>query len=251
MEKNSTRQKAVSLWRLFITFLKVGAFTFGGGYAMIAILQDELVAKKQWITDADMLDMIVIAESTPGVIAVNTATSVGFKLRGVLGALVATLGVVLPSFCIIFGLSFAIKAFRDNVWYQAAFSAIQACVTILIVNAFVKMVKQLDNDVFSFLVMFAAFVVAVFTKFNVIFVILIGGVLGVCYSLIAEAIGKKKQRALPLENVERQGFENSSAGNDEQPTEEFSPAEVTTQVTVDNANIGDNLQSSETKEEQK
>lgn len=198
------KQKTVSLWQLFITFLKVGAFTFGGGYAMIAILEEELVSKKQWITDADMLNMVVIAESTPGVIAVNTATSVGFRLRGVLGSLVATLGVVLPSFCIIFGLSFAINAFRDNVWYKAAFSGIQACVTILILNAFIKMSKQLNKDVFSFLVMFAAFAVAVFTKFNVIFVILIGGVLGVCYTLIVEAIVKHKRKQLPLESVQTQ-----------------------------------------------
>lgn len=213
MTEVKEKQKTVSLWRLFITFLKVGAFTFGGGYAMIAILQEELVSKKQWITDADMLNMVVIAESTPGVIAVNTATSVGFKLRGVLGSLVATLGVVLPSFCIIFGLSFAIKAFRDNVWYQAAFTGIQACVTVLIINAFIKMSKQLDKDVFSFVVMFAAFAVAVFTRFNVIFVILIGGVLGVCYTLIVEAVSKKKQTALPLENVEQQSDGVTTAQN--------------------------------------
>ena len=214
MENNTAQLNKVSLLRLFLTFLKVGAFTFGGGYAMIAILQEELVAKKQWITDADMLDMIVIAESTPGVIAVNTATSVGFRLRGVWGALVATLGVVLPSFCIIFGLSFAIKAFSNNVWYQAAFSAIQACVTVLIINAFVKMAKQLNKDVFSFVVMFAAFAVAVFTNFNVIFVILIGAVLGVVFTLIWEAIRNKKQSELPLANVEQTDFEeqiNSSA----------------------------------------
>ena len=204
MNKHATQQNKVSLLRLFLTFLKVGAFTFGGGYAMIAILQEELVAKKQWITDADMLNMVVIAESTPGVIAVNTATSVGFKLRGVLGALVATLGVVLPSFCIIFGLSFAIRAFRDNVWYRAAFAGIQACVTILVINAFIKMVRQIDKDVFSFLVMFAAFAVAVFTKFNVIFVILIGAVLGICYTLIVNAVRAKKQTDLPLANVEKQ-----------------------------------------------
>lgn len=194
----------VSLWQLFWTFFKVGAFTFGGGYAMIAILEEELVAKKKWITSQDMLDIIVIAESTPGVIAVNSATSVGYRTHGVWGALVATLGVVLPSFAIIFGLSFALSAFQDNKWYKAAFTGIQACVTILIVNAFTKLSKQLEISVFSIVLLVAAFAVATFTNFNVIFVILIGGALGVIYKFILEKVSvkKAKQQQLPLEKVE-------------------------------------------------
>lgn len=199
MKQNATKQK-VSLWQLFVTFFKVGAFTFGGGYAMIAILEEELISKKKWITEQDMLDMLVIAESTPGVIAVNTATSVGYKVRGVVGALLATLGVVLPSFCIIFGLSFAINAFKNNEWYQAAFRGIQACVTVLIVNAFTKLAKQLKMDAFSVIMLVAAFCVVVFTDFNVIFVILIGGVAGVAYSLITEKLCKKP---LALQDNER------------------------------------------------
>ena len=143
---------------------------------------------------------MVIAESTPGVIAVNTATSVGYKVRGVVGALLATLGVVLPSFCIIFGLSFAINAFKNNEWYQAAFRGIQACVTVLIVNAFTKLAKQLKVDVFSVIMLVSAFCVVVFTDFNVIFVILIGGVVGVAYSLISEKLCKKP---LALQDNER------------------------------------------------
>lgn len=168
---------------------------------MIAILEEELVAKKKWITSQDMLDMLVIAESTPGVIAVNTATSVGYKTRGFFGALLATLGVVLPSFLIIFGLSFAIQAFQDNKWYKAAFTGIQACVAVLIINAFIKMSKQLHKDVFSFALLFAAFGVSTFVEFNSIYIILIGGVLGVMYTLIYDAVRKKTQ--LPLENDEQ------------------------------------------------
>lgn len=192
--KNSGKSKSnktVSLWHLFITFFKVGAFTFGGGYAMIAILEEELVAKKKWITSEDMLDMLVIAESTPGVIAVNTATSVGYKVRGILGALMSTLGVVLPSFAIIIGLSFALNAFQNNAWYKAAFTGIQACVTILIVNAFVKMSKQIPKDVFSAVLLIAAFAVAAFTEFNVIFLILIGGFLGALYTLVRDSVQKR------------------------------------------------------------
>ena len=200
---NSVSQKRVSLWQLFVTFFKTGLFTFGGGYAMISLLEEELVAHKKWITSEDMLDMLVIAESTPGVIAVNTATSVGYRVRGVLGAIIATLGVVLPSFLIITALTFFLNEFSDNRWYQAAFTGIQACVTILIVNAFVKLARQIERTWFSVLLLVAAFGVAVFTNFDVIFIILIGGVLGVVYTLIKEHINSKKKKALPLEESER------------------------------------------------
>ena len=186
-------QKRASLWQIFATFFKTGLFTFGGGYAMISILEEELVANRKWITNADMLDMLVIAESTPGVIAVNTATSVGFKLRGVLGAIVATLGVVLPSFLIITALTFFINEFSANPWYQAAFTGIQACVTILIINAFVKLAKQIERTWFSIILLIAAFAVAVFTDFDVIYIILIGGVLGIVYTLICDSISRKKK----------------------------------------------------------
>ena len=201
MDEVNTASKRVSLWELFITFFKTGLFTFGGGYAMIAILEEELVAKRGWITSQDMLDMLVIAESTPGVVAVNTATSVGFRVRGVLGALIATLGVVLPSFLIITALTFFITAFENNPWYKAAFTGIQACVTVLVINAFVKMAKQVQWNWFSLISMPAAFAVALFTNFDIIFIILIGGVLGIVYTLIAERVSKKK--ALPLEQSER------------------------------------------------
>ncbi len=183
--------KKTSLWQLFAVFFKTGLFTFGGGYAMIAILQEELVNDKKWITEQDMLDMIVIAESTPGVIAVNTATSVGYKRRGILGAIIATLGVVLPSFLIISALSYVINAFESNVWYQSAFKGIQACVTILVVNAFLKMSKQIERDLYNYLALFGAFAVATFTDFNVIFLILIGAVCGLLITVIKSKNNKK------------------------------------------------------------
>lgn len=221
--------KKVSLWNIFITFFKIGAFTFGGGYAMISILEEDLVANKKWLTSADMLEMLVIAESTPGVIAVNTATSVGYRLRGVLGSIVATLGAVLPSFIIICALSFAIEAFSSNKWYQAAFTGIQACVTVLVVNAFIKMSKQLHKDVYSVLLLLAAFAVAVFTKFDVVYLILIGGVLGVLSVVIKDAIAKKKQ--LPLTESERldadQNVDTESSQN-EALTDEAQTVQATT-----------------------
>ena len=176
--------KKTSLWQLFATFFKTGLFTFGGGYAMIAILQEELVEKKKWITNQDMLDLIVVAESTPGVIAVNTATSVGYKTRGIFGAIVATLGVILPSFLIISVLSYLVAAFQSNVWYQSAFRGIQACVTVLVVNAFTKMFKQINRDVYNYIALAVAFVVAAFTEFNVIFLILAGAIGGLLVTLL-------------------------------------------------------------------
>lgn len=184
---------------------------------MIAILEEDLINKKKWITSSDMLDMLVIAESTPGVIAVNTATSVGYKLRGVFGSVIATLGVVLPSFLIISGLSFFIDAFQNNTWYKAAFSGVQACVTILIINAFIKMSKQLKRDWFSVVLVIAAFAVALFTDFDVILIILIGGVLGIAYFFICEAVNKKKE--LPLAESEKLDDENVNAVTDEASTD--------------------------------
>ncbi len=194
--KQNKNEKKVLLRDLFFTFLKIGTFTFGGGYAMISILQEELVTDKKWITEGDMLDMLVIAESTPGVIAVNSATSVGYRMRGIAGAILATLGVVLPSFAIICGLSFAIDAFSQNYWYHAAFTGIQACVTVLIVNALIKMARQLKWNVFTCIVAAGAGGVAVFTDFNVIFLILIGAALGICCTLICGAVKNKKEKSL-------------------------------------------------------
>ena len=199
--------KKTSLWQLFATFFKTGLFTFGGGYAMIAILQEELVDKKKWITNKDMLDMIVIAESTPGVIAVNTATSVGYKTRGVLGAIVATLGVILPSFLIISVLSYLIDAFQSNVWYQSAFKGIQACVTVLVVNAFTKMFKQIEHDAYNYIAFVVAFAIAAFTNFSVIYLILIGGVCGFVVTLLKDKKSKEKLVVADVKGVSDQDTE--------------------------------------------
>ena len=191
--------KKTSLWQLFATFFKTGLFTFGGGYAMIAILQEELVDKKKWITNQDMLDMIVVAESTPGVIAVNTATSVGYKTRGVLGAIVATLGIVLPSFLVISLLSYLIDAFQSNIWYQSAFKGIQACVTVLVINAFTKMFKQIEHDAYNYVSFVVAFAIAALTNFSVIYLILIGGLCGLVVTLLKQ---KKSNKKLVVANVQ-------------------------------------------------
>ncbi len=238
-------EKKVSLWNLFWTFFKTGAFTFGGGYAMISILEEDLVEKKHWITAQDMLDMIVIAESTPGVIAVNTATSIGYRKRGVIGALLATLGVILPSFLLISVLTFFITQFSENYWYKAAFTGIQACVTVLIVNAFVKMFSQLTKDVFSYIMLVGAFVVAVFTDFDVIYLILIGGVLGVALTYIKLAVSKNKK--LPLKNEEDspldENFEGQKTALSATDLDNNSQAPVCDEKAIDNNNFNEDNQS--------
>lgn len=211
-KKQKTGTKA-SLWDLFITFFKIGAFTFGGGYAMVSIMEEELADKKKWITSQDMLDMLVVAESTPGAIAVNTATSVGYKLHGVIGGIVATLGVVLPSFIIISALYFAIDAVADNYWYKAAFTGVNACVTVLVINAFVKMGKQLPHDAYSYVTAAVAFVAATVLPdwlpwFDVVYLIILGGVVGI----VIFAVLRKQGKPLPLESFAQDELPNSDSG---------------------------------------
>jgi len=224
MEKVQKQVKSVSLWELFFTFFKVGAFTFGGGYAMISLLEEELIAKKKWITEQDMLDMLVIAESTPGVIAVNTATSVGYKMRGFVGALMATLGVVLPSFLIIFALSFVISAFKENTWYKAAFNGVRACVMVLIVKAFTNLAKQLKVGWFSLTLLATTFFVVTFLGFDAIYCILIGAVLGIVYTCVVDIANKKKNR--PFLSGEQLTNEFSVNETEIQNSEESKTSEI-------------------------
>lgn len=134
---------------LFLTMAKIGLFTFGGGYAMIAIIERELVEKKKWIDKKEYLDVIAIAESSPGPIAVNTATFVGYKIGGFFGSLFATVGVVLPSFTIILIISFFYEQFVALEYVGYAFKGIQACVAFLILSAGVKMSKALEKTPFN------------------------------------------------------------------------------------------------------
>lgn len=131
---------------LFWTFAKMGAMTFGGGYAMLPILQREVVEKKGWSTEEELMDYFAIGQCTPGVIAVNTATFVGQKQAGIFGGILATLGLVFPSFVIISALASVIEAFSHLVWVQHAFGGIRVCVCVLIANAVVKLFKKAVVD---------------------------------------------------------------------------------------------------------
>ena len=134
------------LWELFWTFAKMGAVTFGGGYAMLPILQREVAEKRDWATEEELMDYYAIGQCTPGVIAVNTATFIGMKYSGLVGAVAATLGVVFPSLVIISLLAGVIEAFSHLVWVQNAFGGIRICVCVLIANAVVKLYKKAVVD---------------------------------------------------------------------------------------------------------
>ena len=144
---------------LFGTFLKIGAFTFGGGYAMVALLEHEFVEEKQWVSREEFLDMVAIAESTPGPMAVNSATYIGYKIEGAPGATAATLAVCLPSFAVIYLISLFFDQFLRLTVVAHAFKGIQVCVIYLILSAGLKMLKNLDRTPFN-LAIFAAVVLA-------------------------------------------------------------------------------------------
>ena len=136
----------MNIWlALFLTFAKIGVFTFGGGYAMISIIENNCVERKQWITHDEMMNMTAIAESTPGPIAVNCATFVGYKKAGFLGALVATLGMILPSFFVIYLISMFLDNFLELTLIANAFQGIKIAVGILILDAAVTMIKKMPK----------------------------------------------------------------------------------------------------------
>ena len=147
------------LIELFLTFVKIGLFTFGGGYAMLSIIENICVEKKNWITHDEMMNITVIAESTPGPVAINCATFVGYKKAKVPGAVLATLGVVLPSFIIIFAISMFLEGFLEITWIAHAFQGIKIAVGILIFDAALKMIKKMEKRPLQIGILIAAFVV--------------------------------------------------------------------------------------------
>ncbi len=163
---------------LFLTFAKIGLFTFGGGYAMIPLIQREIAENRKWVTDEEILDIIAVAETTPGPIAVNAATFIGKKVGGIPGAALATLGVVLPSFVIIVAISYVLEAFKHLKPVQYAFYGIRAGVLALIVKALWTLFRKAKKDWFSIAIMILSFGVVAFTGVNAIFVILACAILG-------------------------------------------------------------------------
>lgn len=200
-------QKLKNCLALFVSFFKIGLITFGGGYAMIAIIESELVEKKKWIEKTEFLDVIAIAESTPGPIAINSATFIGYKRGGFWGSFFATLGVVMPSFIIIFAISFFFEKFLSLEYVGYAFKGIQACVAYLILSAGIKMFKGLKKNAFNVVlfgltvaVMVALDLLAV--SFSSVYYILIGGAVGIVVYLVSFAKDKKSEKAVTAQSSE-------------------------------------------------
>ena len=183
---------------LFFTMLKIGLFTFGGGYAMIALIENEFVEKKKWIEKDEFLDIAAIAESTPGPIAINAATYIGYKNSGIIGSMIATLGICIPSFVIIYAISLFFDAFLSFTLVAYAFKGIQICVVYLILTAGLKMLKQIKKNTFNVIIisltLICMIVFSLFAvKFSTIFYILISGACGVAVYLLCKIRKEEKQ----------------------------------------------------------
>ncbi len=185
------------LLQLFWSFFKIGLFTFGGGYAMIATVRETVVQNKEWLSEEEFLQMIAIAESTPGPIAINMATYIGFKKGKILGSAFATLGVVLPSMLIIFTVSLFLDAFMTNRFVKYAFNGIQCAVAFLIIRAGWGLFKKVPRRPLPLTIFGAVFLLMILfdllaVHFSTIFFILIGGIIGIAaYALLGNKEGTK------------------------------------------------------------
>ena len=184
---------------LFITMLKIGLFTFGGGYAMIALLENEFVSRRKWIEKNEFLDMVAIAESTPGPIAINAATYIGYRVLRFRGSLIATVGVCIPSFAIIYVISLFFNKFLSLTLVANAFKGIQICVIYLIFSAGVKMLKGISKTPFNVITIIAVMSAMIITSilavnFSTIYYILICGICGVVLYLF-QSLSVNKERS--------------------------------------------------------
>ena len=177
--------------KVFLSFFKIGAFTFGGGLAMIPIIQREAVEKHKWVTDDDILEIVAIAESTPGPIAINSATFVGYRAAGVIGSAAATFGVVLPSFLIILTISAVLRQFQNIPAVQYAFWGIRAGVLAMLLKSLYTMFKKSVKNWVGYVTMAAAFVLTAFLNVHILIIIGSCAVFGLVTALVAERRAKK------------------------------------------------------------
>ena len=176
------------LLEMFLTFAKVGVMTFGGGYAMLPILQREVVENKGWATEEELMDYFAIGQCTPGVIAVNTATFIGQKFKGIPGSIAATLGVIFPSLIIISLLAGVIEAFSHLVWVQNALGGIRVCVCVLIANAVVKLYKKAVLDTPTFLIFLGVALGSILLSVSPVIFVILAAVAGITLKVLG---GKK------------------------------------------------------------
>lgn len=191
------KNRGKTLSSLFFTFLKIGAFTFGGGYAMIALLENEFVVKKKWLTNDEFLDMVAVAESTPGPVAINSATYIGYRNGGFVGSLLSTIAVSLPSFVIIYLISLFFEEFLALKWVGYVFNGIQCAVVYLILSAGIRMLKTMDRNYKSILIFSSVLVLSLLFSFlsvsfsSVLFILLSG----LLYCFLSVFSGSRKKEA--------------------------------------------------------
>lgn len=166
------------LFDLFWTFCKIGALTFGGGYAMLPLIQREIVENKKWSTEKEILDYYAVGQCTPGVIAVNTATFIGYKLRGIIGGIVATIGVIFPSIVIILIIAAFLQNFADLAIVQSAFAGIRVAVVALIITTVVKLIKSSIKDYLGVIIAIIAFVISAFIGLSPVYVVIAAALTG-------------------------------------------------------------------------
>ena len=176
------------LFDLFWTFCKIGALTFGGGYAMLPIIQREIVENKKWSTEKEILDYYAVGQCTPGVIAVNTATFIGFKIRGIIGGIVATIGVIFPSLIIILIIASFLQNFADMAIVQSAFAGIRVAVVALIITTVIKLLKSSVKDYLGIIIAIITFIISAFLCLSPVYVVVAAGLTG----LISKTLGGKK-----------------------------------------------------------
>lgn len=173
------------LLELYWSFLKIGGLTFGGGLTMLPMLTHELVQNKNWITEDELLDCYAIGQCTPGIIAVNTATFVGYKRRGVIGGIFATMGMVTPSFVIITILALFLQSFMDNVWVQHAMMGVRGVVCALMLNTVITLAKKSLIDKACIAICIIGFILAMFTKIPTVLLIIAAGIIGILLKVTA------------------------------------------------------------------
>lgn len=184
------------LFSLFLTFAKIGLFTFGGGYAMISVFEDICVEKKKWISHEDMMNITIIAESTPGPISINCATFVGYKQAGIWGAVFASIGMIVPSFCVIYVISIFLNNFLEIIVVANAFKGIKIAVGILILDVAIRMIKKMQKNIMSYAIVFSSTVfmllINIFSlDFSSINLMLIAAVIGI---IIFSLFGNPEQK---------------------------------------------------------
>lgn len=180
-------------WTLFSSTFYLSAFTFGGGFVIIPLMKKKFVDDRKWIEDEEMLDLIAIAQSSPGAIAVNASIIMGYRIGGILGSLIATIGTVLPPLIIVSVISFFYSYFRDNIYVSALLKGMQSGVAAVIIDVVLKMAGGIvkEKRIISIVMMIGAFVATFFFKVNVAYIILICGAIGAFLTLREEKIGRK------------------------------------------------------------